>query len=655
MIEAKYSNNIRPILDKFDKIREILKDTKIDIPKIVAVGDQSSGKSSVLDSISGIALPKGGGRVTRCPIEIQLRKEDKNGKKGYAKIQIEGDESFKQCTFEELKQKIKVYQKRILEYCEKEKKIIVDKVIKIQVFNEKAPDLTLIDLPGLTYIDGKAETEIKKLYKKYTSGLNTIILLVVSGHNEIDSSESYKCINLNNTIPIYTKIDQILSLKGEDEKLYNKVMNAEIKTGYRPIIVRNRSEEEIKDNVFVDEEELRKIEKESIDNNEYLNKLDESCKGIYALVTLLIEIQKKLLIESRKGILEQIKKEINKLEKEIINLPPSSVTPEEKMNIFDKCCRTFQDLIDNNNYFQDMNIECLIRKQFEEFKEEFKADFNEFISEEYVKKISEAVDNSIGLQLENFFNDRCVYSLIQEKISDYFSIDCIDFINKIEDILQNYLSKYIQIAFETYPDLSESIIIEFENQLKSQKEKLINFYEMISNLERDNIFTMDSRYMSTFNKLYHEVLDSKKEQKTNNSTNFFGNTVNNNNSLFCNQNIQTVFSVKEKNVQNVENVSPIKEKKDYSMFYQSNDNVIKVVISIYAYCRIFENRFLDYFYKYIIKAFIQFFIKDPTRIIRNKFKPDMIYDRIEIIQKRDITMKQLKALTEAKQMINNIL
>ena len=65
---------------------------------------------------------------------IEQVKEDKNGKKGYAKIQIEGDESFKQCTFEELKQKIKIYQKRILEYCETEKKIIVDKVIKIQVF-----------------------------------------------------------------------------------------------------------------------------------------------------------------------------------------------------------------------------------------------------------------------------------------------------------------------------------------------------------------------------------------------------------------------------------------------------------------------------------------------------------------------------------------
>ena len=628
MLEAKYRNNIRPILDKFDKIREILKDTKIDIPKIVAVGDQSSGKSSVLDSISGISLPKGEGRVTRCPIEIQLRKEDKNGKKGYARIQIEGDESFKQCTFEELKQKIKIYQKRILEYCESEKKIIVDKVIKIQVFNEKAPDLTLIDLPGLTYIDGKAETEIKKLYNKYTSGLNTIILLVVSGHNEIDSSESYKCVNLKNTIPIYTKIDQILSLSGEDEKLYNKVMNPEIKTGYRPIIVRNRSEEEIKSNTFVDEEELRKLEKESINSNKYLNKLDESCKGILALVSLLIEIQKKLLIESRKGILEQIKKESNKLEKEIENLPPSSITNEEKMNIFDKCCRTFQDLIENNNYFQDINIECQVRKQFEEFKDEFITDFNDFTDEEYIKKVSDVVENSIGLQLENFFNDKCVYSLIQEKISDYFSIDCKDFIDKIENLLQKYLSEYIQIAFKSYPDLAESIIIEFENQLKIQKKKLIDFYEIISNLERDNIFTMDSRYMTIFNQIYHEILDSKKEKNNNLQKN----------TLFTNN--DTVF---------------FNKKNDYSMFLDYNDNVIKVVVSVYAYCFIFENRFLDYFFKYIIKTFIQFFIIEPTRIIRNKFKPDMIFDRIEIIQKRDITMKQLKALKEARQMINNIL
>ena len=64
-------------------------------------------------------------------------------------------------------------------------------------------------------------------------------------------------------------------------------------------------------------------------------------KGFFALVSILIEIQNKSLIECRKGILEQIKKENNKWEKEIINLFPSSINIEEKMNIYDKCYRTF--------------------------------------------------------------------------------------------------------------------------------------------------------------------------------------------------------------------------------------------------------------------------------------------------------------------------
>ena len=624
MIEAKYKDNIRPILDKFDKIRDILKDTKIDIPKIVAVGDQSSGKS-------GIALPKGGGRVTRCPIEIQLRKEDKNGKKGYAKIQIEGDENFKQCTFEELKNEIKLYQARILEICNYEKKIITDKVIRIQVFNERAPDLTLIDLPGLTYIDGKAEEEIKTLYKKYTSGLNTIILLVVSGHNEIDSSESYKCINLKNTIPIYTKIDQILSLSGEAEKLYNKVINPEIKTGYRPIVVRNRSEEEIKENTFTDEEVFRKLELEAINNNKFLNKLDESCKGIHALVSLLIKIQKKLLIESRKGVLEQIKKEIDKLEKEKAFLPPSSKTLDEKNVIFDRCCAMFQDLIENTKFLENISLKSQIRQEFNRFKEEFHKDFSKFANKKYVKKVKTVVDNNIGLKLENFFDDKCVYSLIQEQLSDYFSPNCKEFIDELENIMDINLCKYIKIAFEAYPELMEAIIIEFENQLKIQKEKLLNFYETISDLERVHVFTMNPRYIDLINEINSQL---PKESQ---------------NSIFSTNKSTKIFVEPSKNIFSTVNMN------NSSLFQNYSDNVRKVVISVYCYCNIFENRFLDYLFQCSIKVFVDYFIREPTRFIRVRFKPDMIFDSIEIIQRRDMIIKQLNALQEARKIINNII
>ena len=51
------------------------------------VGDQSSGKSFVLEAITGISFPRGQGTVTRCPLILQSRKA-KNGKE-YAVVRIE--------------------------------------------------------------------------------------------------------------------------------------------------------------------------------------------------------------------------------------------------------------------------------------------------------------------------------------------------------------------------------------------------------------------------------------------------------------------------------------------------------------------------------------------------------------------------------------
>ena len=46
---------------------------QIDLPQIAVIGSQSSGKSSVLESIvKEDFLPRGTGIVTRCPLILQL-------------------------------------------------------------------------------------------------------------------------------------------------------------------------------------------------------------------------------------------------------------------------------------------------------------------------------------------------------------------------------------------------------------------------------------------------------------------------------------------------------------------------------------------------------------------------------------------------------
>jgi hypothetical protein len=42
----------------------------LDIPRIVVVGDQSAGKSSIIQRICGVDLPRSEGTCTRCPMEV---------------------------------------------------------------------------------------------------------------------------------------------------------------------------------------------------------------------------------------------------------------------------------------------------------------------------------------------------------------------------------------------------------------------------------------------------------------------------------------------------------------------------------------------------------------------------------------------------------
>ncbi|GAB4835427.1 Putative dynamin- protein 4A [Ancistrocladus abbreviatus] len=73
-IVVSYNDRIRPLLDAVDRLRnlKVMKEGT-QLPTIVVVGDQSSGKSSVLESLAGISLPRGQGICTRVPLIMRLQ------------------------------------------------------------------------------------------------------------------------------------------------------------------------------------------------------------------------------------------------------------------------------------------------------------------------------------------------------------------------------------------------------------------------------------------------------------------------------------------------------------------------------------------------------------------------------------------------------
>jgi vacuolar protein sorting-associated protein 1 len=66
----------KKFVDILQALRDCGVEEVINLPKIAVIGNQSAGKSSLIEAISQVKLPRASGTCTRCPMEVILHRGD---------------------------------------------------------------------------------------------------------------------------------------------------------------------------------------------------------------------------------------------------------------------------------------------------------------------------------------------------------------------------------------------------------------------------------------------------------------------------------------------------------------------------------------------------------------------------------------------------
>lgn len=253
------------LIQMADYVRDIFKDSEfLDPPTLCVVGSQSSGKSITLNGLTGIdILPSGKSIVTRTPIHLRLiNVKDSNliiveffDKDDSQKL----ISSFNVDALTTPNEQLIPIRNEIIRLTEQyagKSKNVVDTPINIRIRSPNVPNLSIIDLPGLTNIaltdQGQPEDikeSIERMIIRYIKNPRTIILSIISASIDTESDAGLHLIKrfdneFKRTICVLTKVDMIKD--SNIEHYLGGKISKNLQLGYGYYAVRNRSSDETK-------------------------------------------------------------------------------------------------------------------------------------------------------------------------------------------------------------------------------------------------------------------------------------------------------------------------------------------------------------------------------------------------------------------------
>ncbi|PBK68045.1 hypothetical protein ARMSODRAFT_292786 [Armillaria solidipes] len=368
--QTEYARRCRQVMELYRALQALGADRLFPtLPKIIVIGGQSTGKSSLVEAVSGINVPRDSGTCTRCPMECTMLSSSstwsctiylniKYGTDGselaipdkfrFGPVITDKDaveiwirraqaailgrhrtkEDFSNMTAEEL---------RSLATTDSQMLPFSKNIVQVELRDPQLTDLSFVDLPGI--IHNADEETIKLINDLVISYIeeseNTIVLITIPMSDDIEMQAAVKLAKSRDpdgdrTIGVLTKPDMLtVGASGARQKWREIILGQDekhkLKHGY--YCVRLPDDDERKRKISRDESQaLAKVYFEK--NSPWKEFLDRSRFGIPALVHDI----SRLLVKLIENYIPTLKKSVDDIlardRAELSALPPLPPTGE---------------------------------------------------------------------------------------------------------------------------------------------------------------------------------------------------------------------------------------------------------------------------------------------------------------------------------------
>jgi GTPase SAR1 family protein len=342
------------LLDIVDSLRAQGLSEFTPLPQLIVCGDQSSGKSSVLEALSGVPFPRNENLCTRFATEVILRRAATNGI-SVSIVPAKEKSSAEQSRLQQFRHHLAT-REGFFELFEKAKDAIdlsnsvkgfSRDILRVEIFGPTQPQLTLVDLPGLIHSETKSQTTqdielVSKLVAEYMKYPRSIILAVVSAKNDIGNQIVLRRAREvdpqgKRTLGIITKPDTLSKGSGSEAAFLSLARNDDVKFELGWHVVKNLDTSIKNSSTETRDEQENAFFKESSFKN-----LSSHSTGIAALRTRLSKVLFNQIRLELPRLIEDIGNKTTLTQSELDKLGPSRSTVEQQRAFLIELSQSFQ-------------------------------------------------------------------------------------------------------------------------------------------------------------------------------------------------------------------------------------------------------------------------------------------------------------------------